>query len=74
MELKKHSKLTTTEYFTKTLRHDSKCASENDCTLAGLSVSSGDEALVTHTHVGSRQVLTEGVFPAHCLVSTLVNI
>lgn len=41
---------------------------------AGLAVGGGDEALVTHTLVGSHQVLTGGVFPAHRQVSALVDV
>lgn len=43
-------------------------------TYAGLAVSGGDEALVTHTLVGSQEVLAGGVLPAHRQVGTLVDV
>lgn len=43
-------------------------------TYAGLAVGGGDEALVAHALVGSHQVLTGGVVPAHRQVRTLVDV
>ena len=50
------------------------CGRAQTRTHAGLSVVGRDEALVAHTQVGSYQVLTEGVVPAHRLIGTLVDI